>query len=168
CDRTDALHWSDCGLCVDGDADGFGRSCDLGSDCDDADATIHPGAADATVDGVDQNCDLFDGDATLYDDIELGGPDPAVWSTWGANVWTTSVYTYEGSYALDIVDDIDATIESHPVDLSACPAVAWSLQLMTGGAGSADPGDTLAHEFRDGTTWRFAAQRARMDRTPSR
>lgn len=165
CDRTDALHWSDCGLCVDGDADGFGRSCDLGSDCDDADATIHPGAADATVDGVDQNCDLFDGDATLYDDIELGGPDPAVWSTWGANVWTTSVYTYEGSYALDIVDDIDATIESHPVDLSACPAVAWSLQLMTGGAGAADSGDTLTLEYWDGTTWRFAAQWDGKDET---
>ncbi len=50
---------------VDADEDGF----PAGEDCDDADASIHPEAADDTCDGVDQNCD--------------GTPDDgAPWETW--------------------------------------------------------------------------------------
>lgn len=48
------------------DADGDGvMSCyddgETASDCDDSDASIHPGADDALGDGIDQNCDGADG-----------------------------------------------------------------------------------------------------------
>ncbi len=46
------VNWRTCGL---DDLDGDGFSCTLG-DCDDTDASIHPGAAER-CDGVDSNCD---------------------------------------------------------------------------------------------------------------
>jgi hypothetical protein len=55
---------------IDGDGDGYGtddatvQACDVpngysetNDDCDDTDPTINPGAADATTDGVDNDCD---------------------------------------------------------------------------------------------------------------
>jgi hypothetical protein len=47
---------SGCDPSRDVDGDGY---CD--DDCDQADASIHPGASDPPGDGVDQNCDGFDG-----------------------------------------------------------------------------------------------------------
>jgi len=44
--------------CIDNDGDGYGDNCDLGADCDDSDSTVHPGAADAICNGVDNDCDL--------------------------------------------------------------------------------------------------------------
>jgi hypothetical protein len=41
------------------DFDGDGSF--AGDDCNDQDASVHPGAADTTADGVDQNCDGVDG-----------------------------------------------------------------------------------------------------------
>lgn len=50
----------------DQDGDGFG---DFSGDCNDSDAAIHPGAPDSVGDGVDQNCDGVDGDAS---DVDAG------------------------------------------------------------------------------------------------
>ena len=46
---------------IDADGDGFS----LGSgDCDEADPSVHPGADDPVGDGIDQNCDGVDGNAS--------------------------------------------------------------------------------------------------------
>ncbi len=45
---------------VDQDGDGYLE----GDDCDDSDASIHPGADDPEGDGIDQNCDGVDGNAS--------------------------------------------------------------------------------------------------------
>lgn len=61
------------------DADGDGVEAANGfcadADCDDEDATVHPGVVDDTVDGVDQNCDGIDGPACTDDtDCPAGTP----------------------------------------------------------------------------------------------
>ena len=59
---------------IDGDGDGY----DDRDDCDDADAGVHPGAADIWDDGVDQNCDGlsdYDQDGDSYEASDYGGDD---------------------------------------------------------------------------------------------
>ena len=47
--------------CLDNDGDGYGTGGDcLGIDCDDANASLHPGMTEIECDGVDQNCDGSD------------------------------------------------------------------------------------------------------------
>ncbi len=48
------------GFCPDGDGDGYQDASCGGSDCDDGDPTVHPGAVESCGDGVDQNCDGLD------------------------------------------------------------------------------------------------------------
>ena len=58
----------------DDDGDGY---YDI-TDCDDADASVHPGASEAAYDGVDQDCDgadLTDVDKDGYDAAIVGGLD---------------------------------------------------------------------------------------------
>jgi MYXO-CTERM domain-containing protein len=59
---------------TDLDGDGYG----VGSDCDDADPLVNPGAADLVGDGLDSNCDGLDGvdaDGDLYASLASGGDD---------------------------------------------------------------------------------------------
>ena len=65
---------TDSGSDVDADGDGYTAA----EDCDDTDATIHPGAEDSVADGVDQDCDDVDGtdaDGDGYADVAAGGND---------------------------------------------------------------------------------------------
>lgn len=58
--------------CIDHDGDGYGLGCQLGSDCDDLNPDIHPGAVDICGDGIDQDCNgnidnvLNDADGVSY------------------------------------------------------------------------------------------------------
>ena len=51
---------------VDGDSDGYYMS----QDCDDGNASIHPGATEVVNDGIDQNCDNVD---SCYQDLDHDG-----------------------------------------------------------------------------------------------
>lgn len=42
--------------CIDKDNDTYGEGCAAGADCNDNDATVHPGATDVCGDGIDQDC----------------------------------------------------------------------------------------------------------------
>ena len=52
----------------DQDGDGFVDSAAGGDDCNDADASVNPNAADIPDDGIDQDCDGVDATTTVQDD----------------------------------------------------------------------------------------------------
>jgi arylsulfatase A-like enzyme len=60
---------------TDRDGDGVGASFG-GRDCDEGDPRIHPGADDASVDGIDQNCDDVDGPVVLLASTSPGAASP--------------------------------------------------------------------------------------------
>lgn len=63
---------------IDEDGDSYVSTQFAGSDCDDADPTIHPDATDAPYDGIDANCDGAsdnDADGDGADDVTHGGGD---------------------------------------------------------------------------------------------
>ena len=63
---------------ADIDGDGYPGRAGGGNDCDDEEASIHPGAAEVPRDGIDQNCDgvdLIDGDDDGFESVEFGGTD---------------------------------------------------------------------------------------------
>ncbi|HHO54176.1 MAG TPA: hypothetical protein ENK18_25720, partial [Deltaproteobacteria bacterium] len=152
CDPIDGDHWSDCGLCVDVDGDGFGSSCDLGADCDDSDAAIQPQAADPFGDGIDSDCDGIDG-PVLFDDFELGVPDPSVWTPGSGSILVTPGQAWSGSYSLDLDGSgVGTILESQPLDTSSCPALLWSYEGKRGPDAPA-PGDDLLLSYDDGGSW---------------
>lgn len=63
---------------ADVDGDGHAGRSAGGNDCDDDEATIHPGAEEVPLDGIDQDCDgvdLIDGDDDGFEASSHGGTD---------------------------------------------------------------------------------------------
>lgn len=106
----------------DADRDGYNMS----ADCDDTDASVHPGAADAWYDGVDSDCegdDDYDADLDGFDlgvdcDDASAAVYPSAPDAWydgvDSNCWGDDDFDADGdTYAL--VDDCDDTEPStHP------------------------------------------------------
>jgi hypothetical protein len=149
CDDGDAAHWDDCARCDDADSDGYGARCDLGEDCDDDDSLVHPARADLFGDGLDADCDGFDGE-TLQEDFELGHFSAALWeSLLGAEI--TESYVASGAYAaLFYAQDLVSTL---PFDTSACPALLWRFQGQRV-TPPPDEEDLLELSYSDGSSWR--------------
>ncbi|MBW2703345.1 MAG: hypothetical protein JRF33_21210, partial [Deltaproteobacteria bacterium] len=70
CDGIDP----DCECVTDADGDGYiSVECEGGTDCDDSDASVHPGAEDICEDGIDQNCDGIDPSCICNTDADGDG-----------------------------------------------------------------------------------------------
>jgi len=149
CDDSQAAHWTDCGLCVDADGDGYGSDCDLGLDCDDADANTYPDHGEMDGDGVDSDCDGHD-NRVLADDFELGYGRTTVWSALehGAALQTDEVAN--GDYALRLGGN--GTAETVTFDTSACLGLAWEY-LGQRGPSTPQIGDDVMLEYWDGGQW---------------
>ncbi len=93
-----------------------------GGDCDDVDASEHPGAAEVTADGVDQDCDGFelcyvDGDTdgylrddpptTLSADIRCQGPGEALAGREGGDCDDADAAIHPDAEETDCTDPVD-------------------------------------------------------------
>ncbi len=150
CDDNDAAHWSDCGVCVDADGDDYGTGCDFGPDCDDGRALVNPGMVEIPGDGLDQNCDGLDS-IVMFDDFELGMPDPAVWSQVAGDAQVTSAYVDSGTWSL-VLGGSGADVISQTLDTTACGSVMWSFRGKRGPE-TPDAGDYMRVEYDAGSGW---------------
>lgn len=71
----------------DADGDGVLAWACGGEDCDDADATVHPGVEDGEIDGVDRDCDGTDGCESVI--WVAGGKTPGCASVAGGGWWAS-------------------------------------------------------------------------------
>ena len=81
---SEVASWLNPAGCEDADGDTYADSACGGTDCDDSDPAVNPGAAEACDDGIDNNCDgsvdegcggCTDNDDDGYDDATCGGLD---------------------------------------------------------------------------------------------
>ncbi|MBX2804146.1 MAG: thrombospondin type 3 repeat-containing protein [Myxococcales bacterium] len=150
CDDTDAAHWADCGLCVDGDGDDFGDLCDLGRDCDDKDAKVNPSAIDTLGDGIDQDCTGVDG-VGLFDDFEAGAVGDSFASIEGDFALSTQLAT-SGTFALEMGGG-GVTGALQDLWLGLCPQLAFEWQVLRGPLEAPDAGDFVALQAGQDGTW---------------
>jgi hypothetical protein len=86
---------------VDGDNDGHYWDVCGGDDCDDGNASIHPGAEDICDDGIDQNCDGRDETCSVCVD---GDNDGHYWDVCGGDDCDDANYNVHPG-AIDVCDD---------------------------------------------------------------
>jgi len=99
---------------VDADGDGYISSADGGDDCDDANASIHPDAAEV-CDGVDQNCDGTTDEGvktTFYLDSDR--------DSYGDAATTTEDCSVPSGYVSNSSDCDDTAASIHPGAAETC------------------------------------------------
>ncbi len=134
CNEANPSHWNDCLTCTDVDGDGYGiGTCNVpGTDCADNDPTRSPAVADTTYNGVDENCDGFDGVLQFGDSFD----SLSQWSLTSTDANIQSTYRVTGSFALNVGG---GQLLSPTRDMSVCRAIAWRYQ---GKRGPLAPGST--------------------------
>jgi hypothetical protein len=120
----------------DADGDGFGAD----EDCNDANATVYPGAPELWYDGIDQACDGGDDYDADGDGLQGGG---------GPDCDDTNAAVYPG--AIELCDGVDNDC-SGAVDDNAVDAVEVYADDDGDGYGAGSPLSTTVCEVGEGTT----------------
>ncbi len=132
-----AIRFEPPGSCVDDDGDGW-TQCD--GDCDDADAAIHPGAAETCDDGIDSNCDgqadeQADNDADGFtncdgdcDDFEPqafpGNPEQCDYIDNDCDGWADNGFDEDGDgWSLCEGDCDDTNVDVYPSAYEECDGI---------------------------------------------
>jgi hypothetical protein len=149
CDDTNDQHWADCGVCVDNDGDGYGDGCDIGGDCDDNDPVASPTGPDAPGDGIDSNCDGWDG-VVLLETFELGLASSSVWDSLTGDANVSNFDAVAASFSLELGTAGDAT--TRVFDATLCPTVTWYYKGRRGPDAPVAT-DSLRVEYWDGAAW---------------
>ncbi len=117
-----------CPAARDADQDGWDARGDGGSDCDDFDPGVSPGAEDPVVDGLDADCDGVDGPVTDEPCVPTGPED------------------CDG-----VDDDCDGRVDDpYALIVDGTPAVTAAAPLLAGGALALVVGDTSSVATEDG------------------
>lgn len=166
-DGVDTTGDIDCGDCNDGDpctedscnlssgtcehepldSDGDGHAAMVapdgtvcgGDDCDDTDDTVHPGAPEVCMDGIDQDCDgsadgptMMPPDLLVSDDVGFY-TYPYLTMAWTGSefgiAWKTSTYDTVGFARVGV--DGSRIGDEIELDIGQRPAVAWTGSLYT-------------------------------------
>ena len=142
---------------VDADSDGFDSIATGGTDCNDTDASINPGATETPYDGIDQNCDGSD-----LTDVDVDGFDSTV-VTGGTDCNDTDASINPGATEIlgnDVDENCDGIIElnvSPSIDSITAPIDLTQINTeITASAVFTDPGildtHTALFDWGDTTT----------------
>ncbi len=156
CNDKDDRHWSDCGLCVDWDDDGYGELCDLGPDCDDTIATTFPGAPDAFGNGIDDDCSGVDGQG-IYANFDNGTILPGFDylddnDASPAQALVETEFSFSGGYSLQLGGD-QSFAYALPIDIAGCTELAWEWQVLRGSDNAPESADFVRIEADDSGFW---------------
>ncbi len=115
---------------VDNDGDGYTEN---GGDCNDADASVCPGATDTAGDGIDQDCSGADASSSdPYADYTWVDGDSLCFSTDGFNFPYDEAAAYAVGYGTGMDWTLKASHAVSPVDSSDCvDTSAWEYDTYT-------------------------------------
>lgn len=114
----------------DGDGDGFSASA---NDCNDADASINPGAVDQIGDAIDNNCDGVDG-------VDADGDGSASTGSGGTDCAddNSEIPTWEVWNGVD--DNCDGCVDNLPPMLTSYPSEGGEPSVLVVSTLNGDPG----------------------------
>ncbi len=126
CDTLTDTNDPNCLFCLDNDNDGYGNNCALGSDCNDSDALINPGAPDSDCNGIDNNCNLLIDENYAVAQTSCGiGACYAAGQLLCQNGAETNTCT-PGTPAAEICNGVDDDCDGSTDEDNVCVQKCWS------------------------------------------